>query len=261
MAENPYAPPRSRVEDAAAPPDDSGFIAEGRGVPAGNGWRWISDAWDFMAGQRWTFVGVMLLLVVVQIIAQMVPIIGPLAVTLLSPALIGGFVIGCEAVRRGGQLEVGHLFAGFQRHSGKLIGIGALSLAVGIVGGIVMIAIVGVSVVPLFEGGEPNPEELASMIRPILLAALVVMALSLPVTMAILFATPLVVLRDADIVTALKMSFVACLKNILPFLVWSVVMLVFGTLASIPLLIGWFLLGPVMMVSLYLAYRDIFYDR
>ena len=58
--------------------------------------------------------------------------------------LIGGFVLGCEAVRRGEPIEVGHLFAGFQRHTGKLVGLGALSLAFGIVAAIIMVLIVGV---------------------------------------------------------------------------------------------------------------------
>jgi uncharacterized membrane protein len=59
---------------------------------------------------------------------------------------------------------------------------------------------------------------------------------------------------------ALKASFGACLKNILPFLVWSLAILILSVLASIPLFLGWLLLGPVMMVSLYLAYRDIFHE-
>ena len=37
-------------------------------------------------------------------------------------------------------------------------------------------------------------------------------------------------------------------------------MLVLGILASIPLFLGWLLLGPVMMVSMYMAYRDIFHE-
>jgi hypothetical protein len=261
MAENPYAAPRTHVEDAPPSFPDGDFIPDGRGVRAGEGWRWIADAWAFTGEQRWTFVGVFLLLIVIQIAANVVPIIGPLAVTLLSPVLLGGFILGCEAVRRGGELEVGHLFAGFQRHSGKLLALGALSLAFGIVAAIVMILIVGTSVLPLMVGGaEPSAEEIVGLMLPMLLAVLVITALSLPLTMAILFATPLIVLTDSDVLPALKTSFFACLKNILPFLVWSVAMLGLGLLASLPLFLGWLLLGPISMVSLYLAYRDIFHE-
>jgi hypothetical protein len=261
MAENPYAAPRSRVEDVPEQLPDGDFLPEGRGVPAGNGWRWIADSWAFTGGQRGTFIGVFLLLVVVQIAANFVPIIGPLVVTLFSPVLIGGFILGCDAVRRGEPFEVGHLFAGFRRHTGKLVGLGAISLAFSVVAAIVMVLIAGASVLPLMVGGaEPAPEEIATLLLPMLLAVLVIMALSLPLVMAMLFATPLIVLADSDVVPALKTSFFACLKNILPFLVWSVAIFFLAIVAAIPLFLGWLLLGPVSMVSLYVAYRDVFHE-
>jgi uncharacterized membrane protein len=123
-----------------------------------------------------------------------------------------------------------------------------------------MILIVGASFLPMMAGAEPSPEEVMGMLVPMLLAVLVIMALSIPVTMAMLFATPLIVLNDSDVGSALKTSFVACLKNILPFLVWSVAILVLGFFATLPLFLGWLLLGPVVGVSLYMAYRDIFYE-
>lgn len=262
MAENPYAPPKTRVEDAPTSLPDGDFLPEGRGVPAGNGWKWITDAWAFMAGQRWTFVGVFVLLMVINIVSQFIPLVGPLAVTLFSPVLIGGFVLGCDAVRNGEPFEVGHLFAGFRRHTGKLVALGAISLAFTIVAGVIMVAIVGVSFLPLMTGtgAEPSPDEVLGMMVPLLLGVLVVVALSLPLTMAMLFATPLIVLEDVDIGTALKTSFFACLKNILSFLVWSVAALVLGILAVIPLFLGLLIVGPLMMVSVYISYRDIFHE-
>lgn len=261
MAENPYAAPRSHVEDTPTTLPDGPFIPEGRGVPAGNGWRWIADAWAFMGDQRWTFVGVFLLLVVLQGAAQFVPIVGPLAVALFYPVILGGFVLGCDAMRQGTRFEVGHLFAGFQRHTGKLVALGALSLAMGVISVIIMVLIVGTSVLPLFVGGaEPTPEEVASMLLPMLLAVLVIMAVSLPLSMAYLFAIPLIVLRDSGVLSALQTSFFACLKNILPFLVWSLILFGLALLTPLTLFLGFFILVPVSMVSLYISYRDVFHD-
>jgi hypothetical protein len=260
MAENPYAAPRTHVEDVPVTFPDGDFIPEGRGLPAGRGWGWIADAWSFMGDQRWTFVGVFLLLLVLQIGANFVPIIGPLAVSLFYPVLLGGFVLGCDALRQGQRFEVGHLFAGFQRHTGKLVALGAISLAFGIVAGLIMVLIVGPSVVPLLGGAEPDPEQVMSIMLPMLLAILVIMAVSLPLTMAFLFAIPLIVLRDSDILPALKTSFFACLKNILPFLVWGLALFGLSFLAAIPLFLGFLILLPVSMVSLYMAYRDVFHD-
>jgi hypothetical protein len=261
MAENPYAAPRSHVEDTPTTLPDGPFIPEGRGVPAGHGWRWIADAWAFMGDQRWTFVGVFLLLMVLQIAGQFVPIIGPLAVAVFYPVILGGFVLGCDAMRQGQRFEVGHLFAGFQRHAGKLVALGALSLAFGILAMIVMVLIVGTAMLPLLVGGaEPTPEQVTSMLLPMLLAVLVIMAVSLPVSMAFLFAIPLIVLTDSGVLPALKTSFFACLKNVLPFLVWSLAMFGMGMLSMLTLFLALLLLVPVSMVSLYTAYRDVFYD-
>jgi len=261
MAENPYAAPRTRVDDVQASLAEGDFIAEGRGVPAGHGWRWIADAWTFMGDQRWTFIGVILLYWLLVIAVSFVPGLGGLAVALFSPVISGGIMLGCEAVRRGERLEVGHLFAGFQRHFGKLVAIGAISLGLGVLVAIVMVAIVGVSFAGVFlAGAEPNPEQFAGMGMTIVLAVLIAMAISIPVYMLLWFAAPLIVLGELDVGTALKSSFAACLKNIVPFLVWGVMALLLGILATIPIMLGWLLLGPVLMVSAYTGYRDIFYE-
>jgi len=170
-------------------------------------------------------------------------------------------MLGCEAVRRGGRLEVGHLFAGFQRHLGKLVAVGAISLGLGVLVAIVMVAILGVSFAGVFLGGaEPTPEQFAGMGMTILLAVLIALAISIPVYMLVWFAAPLIVLADLDVGAALKSSFAACLKNIVPFLVWGLMTLLLGILAMIPIMLGWLLLGPVLMVSVYTSYRDIFYE-
>lgn len=44
----------------------------------------------------------------------------------------------------------------------------------------------------------------------------------------------------------------------MPFLVYGVVMMVLSVLASLPLLLGWQVLGPVLAASLYTSYKDIY---
>jgi uncharacterized membrane protein len=261
MADNPYAPPKSHVEDAPTSFPDGDFIAEGRGVAAGNGWRWIADAWAFTGQQRGTFIGVFLLFALLAIVLGIIPVLGTFASALIMPVIGGGFVLGCDAVRRGEPLEVGHLFAGFQRHAAKLVTLGALYLGAALVMLLIVGLIFGAGVgMTLLGVSEPSPEEMGSIVMTMLLAALVIMALSIPLYMAMWFAGPLIVLADSDVLPALRTSFYACLKNILPFLVWSIAVMVLAVLASIPLLLGWLLFGPVMMASIYISYRDIFYE-
>jgi len=146
MANNPYAPPKTHVEDVPELLPESGFFPEGRSVSARNGWRWIADSWSFTRGQRLVFIGVILLLWVVQLVVNFIPLLGPIASTFLFPFLVGGVVLGCDAVRRGQKLEVGHLFAGFQRHTNKLLLVGAVSFAMYIAIGLVLVVTLGVTV-------------------------------------------------------------------------------------------------------------------
>jgi uncharacterized membrane protein len=91
-----------------------------------------------------------------------------------------------------------------------------------------------------------------------MLAGLIVAALLLPVMAAMWFAAPLVVFQELGAWEAMKQSFMGCMKNILPFLWYSVVLLLLSLLAVIPIGLGLLILWPVIAASLYTAYRDIY---
>jgi uncharacterized membrane protein len=86
------------------------------------------------------------------------------------------------------------------------------------------------------------------------------LALLLPLFMALWFAPALAVFHQQGPAEAMKNSFVACLKNVVPFLLYSVILLLLTFVASIPFGLGWLVLGPVLAASLYTSYRDIFFD-
>jgi uncharacterized membrane protein len=84
-------------------------------------------------------------------------------------------------------------------------------------------------------------------------------ALMLPALMAIWFAAPLVVFHQHGVTDAMKGSFTGCLRNILPFLIYGIVGFILAVLATLPIGLGWLLLGPVIMASIYTGYRDIYF--
>jgi uncharacterized membrane protein len=167
-----------------------------------------------------------------------------------------GIVIGCKALDTGGELEIGHLFAGFRERTGTLVGVGALYLAASLVIMLVVGLIMGVGMFTMMGGGDP--QAMAAMGITMVLAMLVMFALLLPAIMAIWFAAPLVVFHEHGAIDAMKASFFGCLKNILPFLWYGVILFVFSIFASLPLLLGWLVLGPVLAASIYTSYRDIY---
>jgi uncharacterized membrane protein len=189
-------------------------------------------------------------------LSSWVPFIGFVAMYLLTPILMGGVMLGCASLERGGSLEVAHLFAGFREQTGALATVGLLYLGGTLAILLVVGLIFGFSLVPMFMGGRaPEATEALTLIA---LASLVMLALFIPVLMAIWFASPLVVLHGVKPIDAIKMSFLGCLKNILPFLIYGVIALLLAIVATIPIFLGWLALGPVLMASVYTGYRDIF---
>ncbi len=260
MATDPYAAPKSHVADVRSAGPEGNFVPEGQGVATGNGWSWIADAWALTGQQRGTWIGLFVLFAVLVIVLSLIPFLGSLLLMLLTPVLYGGIMLGCDAQRRGERMEVGHLFSGFKAHTGKLIAVGAITLVAFLAIFVVIMLIFGFGMMSMMMGGgEPTPEQLQTGLASILIAVLVMAGLSIPIYMAIWFSTPLITLGGMDVGAALKTSFFACLKNILPFLVWGVMMFVLAIVASIPLMLGWLLLGPVLIASVYTGYRDIFY--
>ncbi|MEO8717110.1 MAG: BPSS1780 family membrane protein [Burkholderiales bacterium] len=257
MTTNPYSAPAAKVEDIAAP--QGKFIPGGRAVASGQGWIWFTRGWDLFRLQPGLWVGMMLTLLVILLALAFIPLLGPLANALLWPALEAGLLIGCGVLAGGGRLEFGHLFAGFRDRFGTLLGVGAISIGISMVIGIFIAFVMGVSMFTMFGGGPATvlgPQAMMAMALP----GLVFLALLLPLFMAMWFAPPLVAFHERGAVEAMKESFSGCLKNVVPFFVYGLVGLVLSILASIPMGLGWLVLGPVMIGSVYASYRDIYLE-
>ena len=90
------------------------------------------------------------------------------------------------------------------------------------------------------------------------LAVLVCLGLLIPLIMAYWFAPPLVIFHNINPVDAMKLSFSACMHNLLPFTVYSLISTVLFLLALVPLGLGLLVMIPTMTASLYASYQDIF---
>jgi uncharacterized membrane protein len=255
---NPYAAPKAPVADAASP-QQGDFIPGGRGVPAANGWSWIVEGWNLFMRQPGMWIGMIVALAVLFIVLAMIPFLGSLALMITFPAFTAGLMIGCRALAEGSPLEFGHLFAGFRERFGTLAAVGAIYLGVSLAIALLVGLITGASMFAMMSGSGGDPAATAGALASMALALLVMMALMIPVAMAVWFAAPLVVFHGRGALEAMKESFSGCLKNIVAFLLYGVILLVAVIVASIPMGLGWLVLGPVMAASVYTAYRNIYF--
>jgi uncharacterized membrane protein len=258
MSSNPYAAPKAAVADAATAPQGN-FVAAGHVVPAGHGWDWIVAGWEMFKKQPGMWIGLIVVAAIIMIVLAFIPFLGSLALMVLGPVFGGGIMLGCRALDEGGELEIGHLFAGFKNKFSTLAAVGAVYLAASVVIALVVGLITGAGLFALMGGGDPSAGAAAGAFMTVMLAFLIMMALMIPVAMAIWFAPALVVLNDRGAVEAMKESFAGSLKNIVPFLLYGVVLFVAGLIAAIPFGLGWLVLGPVVAGSIYASYRDIYF--
>jgi uncharacterized membrane protein len=228
-------------------------------VDAKQGWQWIVTGF-FLFRQIplvWILLCTTLLLIAATL--SLIPMAGQFIFTLLSPVFLAGLMIGCRALEQGGKLEMTHLLAGFRSTSGPLITIGGIYLVgqvliLGVamlIGGEVMMGL-------MMDGKRVDENELKDVMSSGLSALLVAFMLSIPLMMAAWFAPLLVIFKDMSAVDAMRLSFFACLKNIIAFQIYGVTLVVLMIIASIPYGLGLFVLVPTLFASIYASYKDIF---
>lgn len=232
------------------------YIAGGRAVDAGRGWDWIAEGWQLFKKQAGMWIAIALVLFVILLVLGVIPIIGPAASFILTPVFAAGVLVCSREVEAGRSLEIGHLFAGFREKLGPLATVGGLYLAAAVAIALVVGLFAGASMFGMMLGRGETATPTAMFTA--LIAMLIMVGLLVPVIMAVWFAPALVMFHGVAPVEAMKESFSGCLRNIVPFLVYGVVMMVFMVIASIPLGLGWLVLGPLLCTSYYTSYRDIY---
>lgn len=228
----------------------------GRKVDAGQGIEWLKEGWQVFLKNPGVWIAISVIALIIFVVLGFIPLLGQLAANLLAPVISAGLLIGCRALVQGEELKIEHLFAGFQQQTGNLVLLGVLALAASVVIGIVSFAIVGGSAATGAIVGNSAGAGMA--LGGFMLAMLVVLALAAPLAMAMWFAPALVVFRNRPPIEAIKASFNACLTNLVPFLVYGVLLFVLAIVAALPLGLGFILLLPVAAGSVYAAYVDIF---
>jgi hypothetical protein len=230
-----------------------------RSVAAGNGWQWIRGGFELFRQNPVIWIALFFIYLLICMGMSIVPIIGPILVNLLAPVFMAGFMLGCQALESGEELEINHLFAGFKQNTAQLITVGGFYLAGMIVIAGVIFVTAGGAVLAL---GEPeHAMQAGADADKLLLPLLLLLALMLPLIMAYWFAPTLVVFHGISAADAMKLSFAACLRNILPFTVYSLACMLLLLLAAIPLGLGLVVMIPTMTASLYVSYKDIFSEE
>jgi uncharacterized membrane protein len=233
---------------------------QARTVDPGRGLAWWTDAWALFMRSALLWVALALILIVVFALISFVPLLGAVATALLTPVFVGSWMLAAHKVHNGGVLEVGDLFSAFKgAQLTPLIVLGALFAAATVVIFLVAGVLGAGAVFGMFGGGmHRSGAGLMAGLGVGMLAMLLFVTFALLATAAIWFAPALMLFRKATPVDAEKASFAAVFQNWLPFLVFGVIEIVLAIVASIPFALGWLVLLPVLMLTAYVSYCDVF---
>lgn len=232
------------------------FDPAGRTVDVGRSIEWLKQGWQLFVKNPGVWIAIAVIMIVIFVVLSFIPIIGQLAANFLMPVFAGGLLLGCKSLREGGELRIDHLFAGFKQNTASLIMVGVFYL-IGVAGVMVITFLIGGGAA--VTGGMMGRGPGAGMaLGGFFMAMLIMLALMVPLAMAVWFAPALVMFRNVAPLEAMKTSFFACLKNIVPFLVYGVILLVLSFIAMIPVGLGMLVLMPVMIGSVYISYAEIF---
>jgi uncharacterized membrane protein len=227
----------------------------------GRGASWLFDGFGYFTRSTVAWLGVTVLMALIWLAVHFVPLVGAIAMHVLMPVFLGGLMLGCRAQDSGQPLTVAHLFEGFSKGTSQLALVGVLYFL-----GLVVIVFVALILVAVFLGGvgalqqlqQSDPAALIGVLASIAVPVLVAAALVVPLLMLVWFAPALIVFDGKDALEAMRLSFRGCLLNVVPFLLYGVVGLVLSVLASIPFLLGWLVLFPMVTASVYMSYKEIF---
>lgn len=190
----------------------------------------------------------------------MIPLLGTLVASLLTPVFVGSWMLAARKVEGGGALEWADLFACFKGDRlTPLLVLGGLLVAAMLVIGVVAGVFGAGALFGMMAGASHR--SLGGMMAAAgagMTVLLVVLLLGALVTMALWFAPALVVFRQSQPLDAVRASIGAVLKNMLPFLLYGLVYIGLSIVASIPFGLGWIVLLPVTLLTAYVSYRDLF---
>lgn len=189
-----------------------------------------------------------------------VPVIGEPLASLLMPVVVIGLMAGCRSLDQGDELELAHLFCGFQRHTSHLITLGGITLVSQyLIFGAMMMA-GGAALVGILMGTQApaDPDVFQQALAGTGVAVLIGASLFTLLLMSMQFAPMLVYFRDVAPVAAMKLSLRAFTRNVGAMFVYGMAFMLLAILATMPMMLGWLILMPMVFTTMYASFCDLF---
>lgn len=227
-----------------------------RRVPLAHGWQWVLQAFRLVREQPLTWVLFASSYLLLHIVLGMLPAIGQLLAIMLAPVFAGSFVLAAQRADRGDTLRPGDVLDGFQEFARPLIGLGLSYFGL-----LVLTMLLLMLALMAMLGGMHDPAKMQALPLGKQLVGMLLMGGGLFVASLLYwFAPAAVVLAGFDPLRAMRRSLAGGLLNWQAVLLCGVVLAVLLFIALLPAGLGLLLWLPVMFVTVYTAWQDVFGD-
>jgi uncharacterized membrane protein len=229
-----------------------------RVLPIQDGFLWWVEGFNLFKLDPLRWIGAVLVFLILCATTLIVPLVGPILQHVLQTVLLGGLMLGCRRVEAGERFQIGSLFWAFEGRNFKSLAVMALVIILGFISFFLVIGIsfglFGLAFSISRVMTLTDPENLPAIVLMLLITTLAVSA----VGMFYWFAPGLIVFHGVGPIDAMRLSFVASLKNMGPMLTFGVVFVLLLFVGIVTLGLGYLVIGPVAFVTLYTSTRAVF---
>lgn len=223
--------------------------------PVGDGYDWLKQGFGLFRRDIGIWIALLVIYLIITTVIALIPIVS-LATILIGPLFTAGFMIAARRADSGENIALSDLFAGFRERTGPLVQLALIQFGLYVLVGLAAVVLVLMTGDSLqIDRDTMSPGQ---MPLTVLLVVLVVAALAIPVAMGMYYAPALVMLNGLRPWAAFKLSLAGCLRNIMPLLWFGILGTLLAVLASLPLMLGWLVLIPVLFAANYCGYKAIF---
>ena len=233
--------------------DASVKVAE---LKASRGAAWLVESFALFRKAPLAWIGLCAGWIAITFGLILIPFIGGVLANFLQPVFFASFAIAAYRQNAGERVVMADLFAAFKRNMRPLVNLGALLLLAEIAI-FALMALMGLTMA-------------ASDVRSYTLAEYVdalkgkewILSVGLLMTVlvkgALWFAPPLIAFHGMSTVQAMRWSLYAAISNLGAMMVYGAMLLAVFLVALIPWALGLIVVIPMMVVSTYVGYREVF---
>lgn len=225
-------------------------------VPAARGFAWLAGAFQLFRVKPAAWLALCLGWIVITFALILIPLIGGVLANFLQPAFFASFAIAAYRQTKGEPIGMGDLFTGFRRNLQALVKLGALLL----VAEIAIFAVMAMLGLPMAgaDGGSFTVAEYVELLKGKEWILALGVILTVIVKGAVWFAPPLIAFHGMSTLHAIRWSTYAALANVGAMFTYGMALFAIFFVGLIPWGIGLLVVIPMMVISTFIGYQDVF---